>query len=203
MASCKETAEKHIEASRSTRYKSQFHAQRELNDVVAREFARAGFRVGARTGTFVGVFMGVSLAAEKVRGTKDALNAIAGGAIAGGSLGLTTGPRGIGRGILIGSGVSCIYGLLLQALWTLEAHVAPPVPYHVAREITTPESPTDKMATPEQVGGESCHLTTPVRHVSSARWHLEPRALEREISDTPSSTSSVSGSPPENLHPST
>jgi hypothetical protein len=128
LASCRTTAEKFIEANKTTRYKSQFYAQRQLNDVVAREFARTGLRVGGRTGLFVSIFMSVTIAAEKIRGEKDVLNAVAAGSIAGGLLSLPKGIVGTGRGVLIGGVVSVLYGLLLQALWTLEASVAPPLP---------------------------------------------------------------------------
>ena len=120
LASCQATAARHIEENKSTRYRSQFHAQRELNDVVAREFARVGLRTGLKTGLFVGVFSVTMLALEKWRERRDAGNAIAGGALAGAVLSVPKGPVGMGRGMLLGGSVSVVYGLLLQALWTLE-----------------------------------------------------------------------------------
>lgn len=112
--------------ARLRRYKTAFHAQRELNDVVMREFARTGLRVGARTGLFVGVFSALTLVAEKLRGRKDVVNVVAAGATAGGVLGIPKGPAGAARGVLIGGGFSFAYGLLLHALWEIEARVVVP-----------------------------------------------------------------------------
>jgi len=140
LASCKATANRHMEANKTTKYTSTYVAQRELNDAVLREFSRTGLRIGWRVGLFAGIFGVLSFGFEKTRGKKDVGNVVVAGALTGGVLRV---PYGVGQvlfGTTLGGGISLAYGLLLQGIWYLEDEVGKvePPPTAEATEVVIP-----------------------------------------------------------------
>ncbi|CAM9957917.1 unnamed protein product [Lampetra planeri] len=96
-------------------YSHRIEAVRAVHNVAIKAFIRAGVPMALRVGFFMTIFNGIGIGLGAYRGKGTVGNYITGGALAGGIMRLSLGPRGFVGGAFIGSVLGLPVGVLMRA----------------------------------------------------------------------------------------